>query len=56
MRNALENDPNAAGTEALKSTMQSTRENGQKVMDGLTGILEELKGDWQILKPIKSNT
>lgn len=56
LRNALETDPGAAGSENLKSSVESTRENGQKVVDGLTAILQELKADWTILKPVKSNT
>jgi hypothetical protein len=55
VRNALEKDPNAAAGDALKAPIQSTRENGQKVLDGLTGVIEELKADWAILKPIKAN-
>ena len=55
-RNALETDPNAAASDTLKNTIPATRENGQKVVDGLTAILQELKADWAILKPVKSNT
>ena len=56
VRNALEKDPNAVAGDSLKVSIQSTRDNGRKVLDGLTGVIEELKADWAILKPIKSNT
>ncbi len=56
VRNALEKDPNAIANDEIKTSIQSTRENGQKVVDGLDAILQELKADWAILKPIKSNT
>lgn len=56
VRNALQNDPNAISSDAIKNSIPSTRENGQKVVDGLTAILQELKADWALLKPLKSDT
>ncbi len=54
VRNALETNPAAASGEKLQATIGKTRESGQKVVEGLTAIMEELKKDLAILKPIKA--
>jgi hypothetical protein len=54
LRNGLENDPAAAGTDSMKEMIRTTRENGQKVEEGLTAVLGELDKAAAILKPAKT--
>jgi hypothetical protein len=50
LRSSLENDPGAAGTEAMKNLIRTTRESGQKAEAGLADIQGELKTVADILK------
>ena len=50
LRNGLENDPGFAGADSSKALIQTTRDNGRKVEDGLASVLEEMKAVAAILK------
>lgn len=54
LRNGLENDPAAAGTDSMQELIRNTRDNGQKVEADLTAIREELDAAAAILKPAKA--
>jgi hypothetical protein len=51
LRNGLENDAGMAGTDSTKELIRTTRDNGQKVEQGLAAILAELDAVVVILKP-----
>ncbi len=53
LRNELENDPAATGTDSMKELIRNTRDNGQKVEADLTAIREELDAVAAMLKPSK---
>jgi len=53
LRNELENDPAATGTDSMKELIRNTRDNGQKVEADLTAIRQELDAVAAMLKPSK---